>query len=65
MTRKNRALLHLLFLGVIAIINGAYIKINGNPNGIYVLCGGAFLKFFSSIGLILNNYKRFTTKTSN
>jgi hypothetical protein len=52
-------------LGVIAIINGAYIKINGNPNGIYVLCGGAFLKFFSSIGLILNNYKRFTTKTSN
>lgn len=65
MTRKNRALLYLLFLGVLGAINGAYLKINGNPNGIYVLYGGAFLKFFSIIGLILNNYKKFTTKTSN
>lgn len=62
MNKKNKILVYLFIIGLFAIINGSYLKINGNVNANIVLATGLILKMCSLVGLIINNFgkiKRF------
>ncbi len=58
MDKKNRLLFKLLGMGLIAIVIGANLKINGNPNAHYTLFTGLILELGSILGLILYNLSK-------
>lgn len=55
---KNKKLVYLFIIGMFAIVNGAFLKLNGNLNAEIILLCGNVLTFVAIIGLILNNRKR-------
>lgn len=55
MDKRNKMLFTLLGMGIVAIIIGADLKINGNPNAYYTLYTGLILEIGSVIGLVLYN----------
>lgn len=59
MNKKNKMFVYLFIIGLLAIINGAYLKINGNVNANIVLATGLILKMCSTVGLIINNFGKF------
>ena len=61
MDKRNRLLFTLLCKGIIAILIGANLKINGNPNAHFALYTGLILQFGSLLGLILYNFSKFRT----
>lgn len=58
MKKKNNILLKILLLGFFGIINGTYLKINGNNNADIVLASGMIFKLIAIIGLIVFNLKK-------
>lgn len=58
MNKMNKTLLKILLLGVFGILNGTYLKINGNNNSDIVLAFGMVFKLIAIIGLITFNFKK-------
>ncbi len=58
MTKSNKMMLQLIFMGYFGAILGAYFKINGNPNGDYILIEAIAFKFLGMLGLIYFNKKK-------
>lgn len=58
MNKKNKKFIYLFVIGLFAIINGAYLKINGNENANIILVTGLTLKMASYLGLIINNFSK-------
>lgn len=58
MNNKNKLFFYVLIIGMFAILNGSYLKINGNSNANIVLLTGLILKTTSIIGLIFNNLSK-------
>ena len=58
MIKKNKKIIYLFILGSISIINGAYLKLNGNPNADIMLACGIIMKSVSFIGFIMLNLKK-------
>ncbi|WP_196885953.1 hypothetical protein [Aureivirga sp. CE67] len=55
---KNRSFLILFIIGFVAVLIGAFNKINGNENASIQLLVGMLLKVISILGLIWNNFSR-------
>ena len=58
MNKKNKMFIYLFVIGLFAIINGAYLKINGHDNANIILVTGLTLKISSFLGLIINNFSK-------
>lgn len=58
MKTTNKFLILVLILGIIAIFNGAYIKIDGNQSANIILVSGLLMEIISIVGLIFNNRKK-------
>lgn len=58
MTKSNKMMLQLIFMSYFGAILGAYFKINGNPNGDYILIAAIAFKFLGILGLIYFNKKK-------
>ena len=58
MNSKSKFLIYLLILGFFAILNGSYLKLNGNHNADIMLACGLIMKTISIIGLIVVNFKK-------
>lgn len=58
MNKKNKLFIYLFLLGIFAIINGAYLKINGNPNSDYTLGAGLVMEIVAIVGLVINNLSK-------
>ena len=57
MNKRNKLFFRLLILGFIAIIIGAYLKINGNENAYILLVVGMLFKSFAIVCLIVYNFQ--------
>lgn len=58
MTKPNKMILKLILLSYWGAILGGYFKINGNPNGDYILMGAILFHLFGLTGLIFFNKKK-------
>lgn len=58
MDKKNKLLVILLIMGLIAILIGSNLKVNGNQNAHYTLFTGLILEIGSVLGLILYNLSK-------
>lgn len=58
MNKKNKIFIVIFITGAVAIINGSFIKINGNLNADIILLSGLIMELISIAGLILNNLKK-------
>lgn len=58
MTKANRMMLQLIFMSYFGAILGAYFKINGNPNGDYILIAAIGFKFLGVLGLVYFNKRK-------
>ena len=58
---KNKIYIYLLIIGVFGIINGSYLKLNGNQNANIIIITCILLKFISILGLIITNFSKIKT----
>lgn len=58
MDKRNKLFIYLLILGIIALLNGSYLKINGNPNADIVLACGLLMKLIAVLGLVFTNIQK-------
>lgn len=58
MTKPNKMILKLILLSCWGTILGGYFKINGNPNGDYILIGAILFHLLGVAGLIFFNKKK-------
>lgn len=58
MSKSNKQMLKLILLSYWGAFLGAYFKINGNPNGDYILMMAILFKFLGIAGLIYFNRKK-------
>lgn len=58
MNKKNKLFLRLFLLGIFAIFNGAFLKLNGNSNADILLSAGLIFKFTAIVGLFINNFSK-------
>lgn len=58
MKKSNKNMLQLILMSYFGAILGIYFKINGNPNGDYILIAAMAFKFLGVLGLIYFNKKK-------
>ncbi len=57
-SKSNKQMLKLILFSYWGAFLGAYFKINGNPNGDYILMMAILFKVFGIAGLIYFNRKK-------
>lgn len=58
MNKKNKIFITIFIIGAFAILNGAYLKINANPNANITLSTGLTMELISVLGLFFNNINK-------
>ncbi len=61
MNKKNKILVIFFFIGIVAILIGAYLKVNGNKVAAYFLVAGLAFNFISVWGFIIYNFSKITS----
>ncbi len=58
MNTKNKSFILLFLLGIILLIVGVLLKINGLQNANTILSVAMLLEFISVVGLVVTNYSK-------
>ena len=58
MNRKNKHFFILLLTGILAMFIGTIIKINGNPNAVYILGTSLVIELVAILSLIIYNWSK-------